>query len=138
MVEKLFMQILKTILITAALINLAACSNVVGNVVPTKGPDMEQVYDGMHQQQNADAQNSDLDNQSLSGVRQNLPKTTDNSGQAFNSEVNSKAVNKEFHQIPNPELKLYVFPHLTGNDDVPIPGYTTVFNAYTRDYYTLQ
>lgn len=43
----------------------------------------------------------------------------------------------EFHQMPNPELTLYVFPHFVGKDEVPIPGYETVFRAYEHSHYFL-
>ncbi|ECE0517092.1 TIGR03751 family conjugal transfer lipoprotein [Salmonella enterica subsp. enterica] len=36
---------------------------------------------------------------------------------------------------PNPDLVLYVFPHLNGN--TPVPGYSTVFPFYTRPQYAL-
>lgn len=42
-----------------------------------------------------------------------------------------------FRKIPNPELTLYVFPHLAGKDEMPVPGYYTVLNAYTEDHYAL-
>jgi len=29
-------------------------------------------------------------------------------------------------------LVMYVFPHLTGTEAVPVPGYTTVFPLYQR------
>lgn len=32
---------------------------------------------------------------------------------------------------------MYVFPHLTGTDPVPVPGYTTVFPLYQRIQYAM-
>jgi len=43
-----------------------------------------------------------------------------------------------FNKIPNPELKLYVYPHFAGKEGVPIPGYYTVFDAYENDHYILK
>ncbi|WP_101776033.1 TIGR03751 family conjugal transfer lipoprotein [Pasteurella oralis] len=41
-----------------------------------------------------------------------------------------------FPRLPNPDLVMYVFPHLTNNiEPVPIPGYTTVFPFYGRTQY---
>jgi conjugative transfer region lipoprotein (TIGR03751 family) len=42
-----------------------------------------------------------------------------------------------FKKLPNPELKLYVYPHFAGNDEIPIPGYYTEFTAYERTHYAL-
>lgn len=43
----------------------------------------------------------------------------------------------QFHRLPNPDLAMYVFPHLTGSDPAPIPGYTTVFPLYQRVQYAM-
>ncbi|MGP3790533.1 TIGR03751 family conjugal transfer lipoprotein [Pseudomonas sp. B392_1p] len=44
---------------------------------------------------------------------------------------------RQFHRLPNPDLLMYVFPHLAGSDPVPVPGYTTVFPLYQRVQYAL-
>lgn len=46
-------------------------------------------------------------------------------------------VYRQFHRLPNPDLVMYVFPHLAGSDPVPVPGYTTVFPLYQRVQYAL-
>jgi conjugative transfer region lipoprotein (TIGR03751 family) len=46
-------------------------------------------------------------------------------------------IHRQFHRLPNPELALYVFPHLSGSDPVPVPGYSTVFPLYRRAPYAL-
>lgn len=44
---------------------------------------------------------------------------------------------RQFHRLPNPDLVMYVFPHLAGTDPVPVPGYTTVFPLYQRVRYAM-
>ncbi|MFJ4443335.1 TIGR03751 family conjugal transfer lipoprotein [Pseudomonas sp. NPDC089422] len=44
---------------------------------------------------------------------------------------------RQFHRLPNPDLVMYVFPHLAGSDPVPVPGYSTVFPLYQRVQYAL-
>ncbi|KTB95173.1 conjugal transfer protein [Pseudomonas syringae ICMP 11293] len=44
---------------------------------------------------------------------------------------------RQFQRLPNPDLVMYVFPHLAGTDPVPVPGYTTVFPLYQRVQYAL-
>ncbi|HBO3354290.1 TPA: TIGR03751 family conjugal transfer lipoprotein [Pseudomonas aeruginosa] len=44
-------------------------------------------------------------------------------------------VYSQFHRLPNPDLVLYVFPHLAGTDPVPVPGYSTIFPLYQRVQY---
>lgn len=43
---------------------------------------------------------------------------------------------RDFQQVPNPQIVAYVYPHLN-DGDLPIPGYFTVFNLYDRDHYAL-
>lgn len=95
-------------------INLAGCS-MSGNVVPQQGPSMEQVYDSME----------------VKRVKEETHATT------ASTIIPVNTVDNQFHKLPNRELKMYVYPHLAGNDEVPIPGYYTEFNAYTSDHYAL-
>ncbi len=44
---------------------------------------------------------------------------------------------RQFQRLPNPDLVMYVFPHLTGSEAVPVPGYSTVFPLYQQVHYAL-
>lgn len=46
-------------------------------------------------------------------------------------------IQRQFRRLPNPDLVMYVFPHLAGTDPVPVPGYTTVFPLYQRVQYAM-
>ena len=46
-------------------------------------------------------------------------------------------VYRQFPRLPNPDLVMYVFPHLAGTDPVPVPGYSTVFPLYQRVQYAM-
>ncbi|WP_338523652.1 TIGR03751 family conjugal transfer lipoprotein [Pseudomonas batumici] len=46
-------------------------------------------------------------------------------------------IHSQFKRLPNPDLVMYVFPHLAGSDPVPVPGYSTVFPFYQRVQYAL-
>jgi conjugative transfer region lipoprotein (TIGR03751 family) len=98
-------------------ISLSACSSMSGNVVPEKGPTMEQVYDSMEV---SDTEHKTRLHQANTPTI--LPLNT---------------TSNTFHKVPNPELKMYVYPHLAGKDEMPVPGYYTEFNAYTQDHYAL-
>lgn len=87
---------------------LTACSSFSGNVVPNKGLTMEQVYD--------------------SG--------DDHSSRPLSAPINS--ISRDFKKLPNPELTMYVYPHVAGKEQLPIPGYETVFSAYTEEHYALR
>lgn len=46
-------------------------------------------------------------------------------------------VYRQFQRLPNPDLVMYVYPHLAGTDPAPVPGYTTVFPLYQRVQYAM-
>lgn len=61
-------------------------------------------------------------------------------GQTDKNAFNRTAQNEiysQFKRLPNPDLVMYVFPHLAGSDPAPIPGYSTVFPLYQRVQYAM-
>lgn len=46
-------------------------------------------------------------------------------------------IHQQFPRLPNPDLVLYVFPHLAGTEAVPVPGYSTVLPFYRQVHYAL-
>jgi conjugative transfer region lipoprotein (TIGR03751 family) len=143
------------ITLLAISISLCACSTV-GNVVPTKGKDMEQVYDGMgKQKENCHALYLISYQPEINKIRIHEKEKKDtkrrdcnennrfeNSRNEYNDDACNQSIpvsytNHEFKKLRNPALVLYVYPHFAGSDEVPIPGYHTVFNAFERDHYVL-
>ena len=108
------MQKAIALILVLSLINLTACSSLSGNVVPKAGPTMEEVYDHIENVSPMEKVRIDLADESLPRTKM-----------------------KDFYSLPNPELTMYVFPHFAGKDEVPIPGYDTVFNAYEHAHYFL-
>ena len=51
--------------------------------------------------------------------------------------VASQEIKQLFPKIYNPTLWMYVVPHLSGPDGVPIPGYVTAFRLYEKDHFAL-
>jgi len=69
-----------------------------------------------------------LDEQQMTNQRA----TADDFARTAQNEIYS-----QFKRLPNPDLVMYVFPHLAGSDPVPVPGYTTVFPLYQRVQYAM-
>jgi len=44
---------------------------------------------------------------------------------------------QRFVRLPNPDLVMYVAPHLSGTARHPVPGYSTVFPMYESIEYAL-
>jgi len=94
-------------------------------------------------QQTADGGGSAVGRQLLD-ARQSLRRPlTDADGQAAPVEqarytrTVANEIKSQFHRLPNPDLVMYVFPHLAGSDPVPVPGYSTVFPLYQRVQYAM-
>ena len=122
---------------------IAGCHSVSGNVIPEGGPPMETIYDSMGASQTTDhaktltaaEQTDNIEAElAIKDIRQQNTKTTSRS---FSTTPAINSMNTVFHKLPNPELKLYVYPHLAGSDELPIPGYYTAFNVYEKTHYAL-
>jgi len=46
-------------------------------------------------------------------------------------------IETHFPRLPNPTLVMYIFPHLSGNERTPVPGYVTTFPFYEKVEYAL-
>ena len=68
---------------------------------------------------------TEADVQAVPGVQARYTRTAQNE------------IYRQFHRLPNPDLVMYVFPHLAGTDPVPVPGYSTVFPLYQRVQYAM-
>ena len=118
------------------IMSISGCHGVAGNVIPQSGPSMENVYDSMgtpkhaHHTSAATKINNTVE-ANLADIRQKKV-----AAQYSPTRTHTDAMHP-FQKLPNPELKLYVYPHFAGNDEIPIPGYYTTFNAYEKTHYAL-
>lgn len=46
-------------------------------------------------------------------------------------------IQQVFPRLPNPDMVIYVYPHMSGNAPAPVPGYSSVFPFYSRVQYAL-
>ena len=120
------------ILISAlGLISLAGCASTKEAVLPQDGPSMKDIYQGHIQEMNA---------QDPLSIRQELGNrpilTGDTSLHGYTRDV-ANEIDAIFPRLPNPTLVMYVFPHLAGEESVPVPGYATAFPMYERTEYAL-
>lgn len=76
-------------------------------------------------------------NDARSVLRRPLDDTTMTAQQQQTTRNDDNATQALFRRLPNPDLEMYIFPHLAGSEGVPVPGYTTVFPFYNRVQYAL-
>jgi len=110
---------------------LAGCASTKEAVLPQDGPSMKAIYEGHVQEMNAH------DPQIIRGELGNRPVLT---GEAALEGYTREAFNEIdvlFPRLPNPSLVMYVFPHLAGETQAPVPGYATAFPMYEQVEYAL-
>jgi conjugative transfer region lipoprotein (TIGR03751 family) len=104
-------------------ISLAGCSSTSPHLIPDTGPDTLTVY-----------RNHIAESGSQPWMVR--PIHADQRDLAGYTRDSANEIQQLFPRLPNPELVLYVFPHLTPKGR-PVPGYTTSFLMYEKDEYAL-
>ncbi|MGP3791634.1 TIGR03751 family conjugal transfer lipoprotein [Pseudomonas sp. B392_1p] len=108
---------------------LQGCASDSHELLPRGERDMQQIWSGATTGQTT-----------LQEARLALRRPVDVSPHAVNTPYTRTAANEirsQFQRLPNPDLVLYVFPHLTGSEQAPVPGYSTVFPFYKQVHYAL-
>lgn len=109
------------LILTSSLL-FAGCSTTP-EVIPETGPDILDVYE-QHMQESSRTPNMWREirdgNRDLAGY----------------TRVAGREIETRFPRLPNPELVMYVFPHLTAKGR-PVPGYVTTFTMYEKTHYAL-
>ncbi|KML70030.1 TIGR03751 family conjugal transfer lipoprotein [Pectobacterium peruviense] len=52
------------------------------------------------------------------------------------SRTQESEISQQFPRLPNPDMVIYIFPHLT-EGSTPVPGYSTVFPFYSQTQYAM-
>lgn len=112
---------------------LTACSTSQEDLLPPGDKSMQEIWQ----------QGGGASNQSMIEARNALqfvrPINSAFANGAENKQYTRTASNEAtnlFPRLPNPDLVMYIFPHLTDTlEPVPVPGYTTVFPFYGRVQY---
>ena len=131
---------IKPLLLAAAVAALAGCATSKEELMPHGGRTMQDIW----HQAAGDGGSGQVARRQLLDARQSLRRPlTDADVQAAPAEqmrytrTARNEVYRQFQRLPNPDLVMYVYPHLAGTDPVPVPGYTTVFPLYQRVQYAM-
>lgn len=118
-----------TSLVLGALL-LAGCSTSKEKMFPHDGTTMMDVWRG------SGAIASD---QELLESRSALRRSIEDTGQIQNGYTRTaeNEIKKQFRRLPNPDLVMYIYPHLSGSEGVPVPGYSTVFPLFQKVQYAM-
>lgn len=112
--------------ILVPLLLLAGCATK-DDLLPQAGPTMREVYD-----QHFEARRRAADPATALGGR-GAGQEADLTGYARDA---ATEIDNRFPRLPNPDLVMYVFPHLS-DKGYPVPGYSTVLPMYETVEYAL-
>ena len=113
----------------AVLISLLSCSTK-NSVLPQSGPTMKEVYNNHYRH---------VGQSNLNQSRFLLGGSISNNDDGLKGYTRTAKTELEsiFPRLPNPNLVMFIFPHLSAEDRSPIPGYSTYFPMYERVEYAL-
>ena len=129
---KIVLQTLWISLLIGTSFTLTGCATR-GDAIPQNSSTMLQVYEEAMQQPQGETLNQAREQvknaATLPGINQNnnsvLTRTTENE------------IDNVFPLLPNPTLVMYVYPHFAGEEQLPVPGYSTAFPLYDKMYYAM-
>ena len=115
----------------ASVLLVAGCASTKEAVLPQDGPSMKAIYDAHFEAMGA------RDPQALRGELGSRPLTPSEVPLDRYTRDAHNEIETTFPRLPNPSLRMYVFPHLATDERVPVPGYVTTFPMYERVEYAL-
>lgn len=107
---------------------ITGCASTKESVLPQDGPTMKTIFEGH-----------------MTGLNQEVPVQKHTAPLAqpgidhYTGYLREAAneIDSLFPRLPNPTLVMYVFPHLSGEERHPVPGYVTSFPFYDTVEYAL-
>lgn len=117
------------------LINLTGCTTCA-NAIPNNEPTMAEIYENSMQQSHQSTLEQARDQVRNAGLGNNSKRFV--SHDMRSTQMETDAINNAFPILPNPQLVMYIYPHLSRQDEAPIPGYTTAFSLYEKTYYAME
>lgn len=125
-----------TLLLTSLVLTLGGCATTSSHgVLPDNGPTMTQIYE--HQI------NATSDSGTLNKVRGHLPPPSyraepisyqTKQGTGF---IGAQAIEGSPKMLPNPMIKMYVYPHFDGDDQDYVPGHVAYTKLYKETHFAL-
>lgn len=123
------MRILMTVL-TVSLINVLSGCASKDSILPVPNDNMKTVYE--RHMQSVGKQKLQ---QSRSLLRRDMQEGDVDLSDYVRTEKNQ--LQSKFRFLPNPTMYMFVAPHLSTKDKVPVPGYITEFKMWEKDQYAM-
>lgn len=120
---------------------LSGCATSKDELMPTNGMTMQELWE-QGSTVGGDSQRTGSPGQrAVDAARGALRRPIgDGEMRAEQTRYTREAANEiysQFSRLPNPDLVMFVYPHLAGGESVPVPGYSTVFPLYNKPQYAM-
>lgn len=115
---------------------LTGCSTSKEDMLPAGDNDMMAVWSGKTTANTGSRAGQEAARATL---RRTLTGSENQHRQTMNDDytrTQSSEIHQQFPRLPNPDMVMYVFPHLSAGH-LPVPGYSTVFPFYHQVQYAL-
>ncbi|MED8913236.1 TIGR03751 family conjugal transfer lipoprotein [Escherichia coli] len=132
------MRLMKGSVLCALVFLLAGCATSKEELLPAGNSDMMAIWSGRQADQDS-ADNRTVTDTARSVLRRGLTNDEAAHRQQANTaytRTQSSEIHQQFPRLPNPDMVMYVFPHLSAGN-LPVPGYSTVFPFYHQVQYAL-
>lgn len=119
---------------------LSGCATSKDELMPTNGMTMQQIWEQSSREESGTTSGS-TGQRAIEAARGSLRRPIEAS--AMNEERTlytrqaANEIQSQFSRLPNPDLVIYIYPHLAGDQTIPVPGYSTVFPLYERPHYAM-
>lgn len=117
---------------TALVMLLAGCSSSKEAILPVGDSTMMDLWQHLSGSVRQGMQAREALRRPLTGTEQ----VGERSQAESYSRTQESEISQQFPRLPNPDMVMYVYPHLADNS-APVPGYSTVFPFYSRPQYAL-
>ena len=111
------------------------CNSLLSSKMPSGSVSMAQTYnEAINGTTITDAQ----DNDAVEGFRKSIGSFSILNYTGY-TQTESNQLNSLFPLLPNPNIVMYIYPHFVGpgNDQIPVPGYSTAFPLYLHTQYAM-
>ena len=139
-----FYDLFLGVILLGFIISLSGCATAGKNTLPSGGDmTMAQIY---QQETGLSDDSADYNAGELTQARREIQANGLNDPSADFSDpytaytvYPSNATEQLFKSLPNPEIPIYIFPHLVYADGEtqPVPGYTTAFYLYRENHFAM-
>lgn len=147
---KIFNKIFLSGSVISAILLMAGCATPGANSIPPAGDmTMAQIYyketglslpDDSSSGASADKNSTQDSIDALTAARAAAPGVNASSDYQGQGATDLTALNAQFKTLPNPQIIVYVSPHLVNaanSSQVPVPGYITSFFMYPQNEFAM-